>query len=139
MSLTQSKMRPTRLKETGEEGLNRNSDCENLRRPGGGRGGRRRAREGSGKGARGVRAPGLLTSGFGRWPCRVPPSPGAARAGSKLPPRGGPGSCGEPGVRAWERRVPAGDRDQETRLGSRERCREGAAEGRETQRPKRPP
>lgn len=43
-----------------------------------------------------------------KWPrqvaCPVPPFPGAARAGSKLPARGGPGSCRELGVRAWERR-----------------------------------
>lgn len=78
-----------------------------------------------------------------KWPRQVavpvPPFPGAARAGSKLPARGGPGSCRQLGVRAWERRVAGGDRDLERRGESRERPREGAAEGRETQKPERTP
>lgn len=94
LSLTQSKMRPTRLKETGEEGLNRNSDCENLRRPGGGA---RRAAARSGgerKGSAGRQDPRVASAG-GRAGSR-PPRARRVRDQS-CRPGAGPGAAGNRG------------------------------------------
>lgn len=76
-----------------------------------------------------------------KWPRQVavpgPALPGRGACGIKAAGKGGgPGSCRELGVRAWERRVAEGDREQERRRDSWERPREGgAAEGCETQKP----
>lgn len=88
LSLTQSKMRPIKLKETGEKGLNRNSDCENLRRPGGGA---RRAAARSGgerKGSAGRQGPRVAHKWLRQVAVPGPALPGRGACGIKAAGQG---------------------------------------------------
>lgn len=138
LSLTQSKMRPLRLKETGEEGLNRNSDCENLRRQGGGA---RRAVARSGgerKGSAGRQGPRVAHKWLRQVAVQGPALPGRDACGIKAAGQGRArelwGTGGESvGAQGPRRRQGPGNKTGQPGEG------QGAAEGRETQRPKRPP